>query len=114
MQAVILAAGRGVRLRPLTLSVPKPLLKVGDMPIIAHTLNALPKECSEIIIVINYLGEQIKKYVGNSWRGCPVKYVQQKNLAGTGAALMSCEPYLKNDFIVLMGDDLYAARDIKK
>ena len=58
MQAVILAAGEGKRMRPLTLERPKPLIEVAGRPILEHIIDALPREVDEIILVVGYKGGQ--------------------------------------------------------
>lgn len=114
MQAVILAAGSGTRLKPLTDITPKQLLEVGGVSIIERSLNELPKEIDEIIIVIGYLGGMIKEKLGEKFRKKPIRYVEQKKKLGTAHALQICNSYLKGKFLVLMGDDIYNIKDIKK
>lgn len=63
MDAVILAAGKGVRLQPYTLTTPKPLLEVQGRPILDHLLGALPDAIDRIIVVIHHLGEQLEAYL---------------------------------------------------
>ncbi|MBU6390492.1 NTP transferase domain-containing protein, partial [Patescibacteria group bacterium] len=87
MQAVILAAGRGVRMNHLTANTPKPLLSVGKANLIEWKLSALPTEFDEIIIIVGYLGEQIRKHFGDQFGGKRVRYAEQKDLNGTGGAL---------------------------
>ena len=68
MQAVILAAGVGRRLRPLTNHIPKCLVEVNGTPIIVNTLNILTKfNLSRVVIVIGYLGDKVKKRLGKKW-----------------------------------------------
>ena len=62
MQAIILAAGKGTRMRPLTYDMPKAMLPVKGKPVLEYTISFLPEEIDEIIIVINHLGDQIKNY----------------------------------------------------
>ena len=112
MQAVILAAGMGKRLRPLTLKTPKPLLPVAGRPIIDWTLDNLPKGIDEIILVVNYLEEQIREHVGTDSKGRPVRYLTHQTLNGTAGALRVCQNYLRGRFLVLNGDDLYSAADL--
>lgn len=113
MQAVILAAGRGERLRPLTDETPKPLLKVAGKPILEHNLDQLPSQIKEVIIVVNYLKEQIKHHFGKEFNGKKIIYVEQRERLGTAHALWSCKDFLKDDkFISMMGDDLYSKKDI--
>lgn len=114
MQAVILAAGSGTRLKPLTDITPKQLLEVGGVSIIERSLKELPKEIDEIIIVIGYLGGMIKEKLGEKFRKKPIRYVEQKKKLGTAHALQICNSYLKGKFLVLMGDDIYNIKDIKK
>ncbi|MFA5358735.1 MAG: sugar phosphate nucleotidyltransferase [Patescibacteria group bacterium] len=114
MQAVILAAGRGVRMQPLTYEIPKPMLRVQGKPILAYTIDLLPAEIDEIIIVVGYLGDQIKEYFGQDYNGRKVVYVEQQELLGTGHALSLCRDILHDRFLVLMGDDIYSAADIPR
>ena len=112
MTAVILAAGLGTRMRGLTENTPKPLLKIGERTLLEHKLHHLPDEIDEVIIVIGYLGEQIQNYLGSEHAGRKIRYVEQKELLGTGHALSLCQPLLRGKFLVLMGDDLYAKEDL--
>jgi len=112
MQAVILAAGKGLRLRPFTEKHPKPLITVGNKPLIHFTLETLPDEISEIIIIIGYLAEQIIEILGDNWQGKPIKYVNQPNLNGTGNALLMAKDLLHDKFLVVNGDDLYSKQDL--
>lgn len=114
MQAIILAAGKGTRMRPLTYDIPKPMLPIKGKPILAHTLSFLPEEVDEVIFVINYLGEHIQKYFGDSFDGKKIRYVTQRELNGTGGAINDCKDLIKGKFLVLMGDDLYYRKDLAK
>jgi bifunctional UDP-N-acetylglucosamine pyrophosphorylase/glucosamine-1-phosphate N-acetyltransferase len=106
IQAVILAAGKGTRMRPLTEHTPKPLVKVLGKPLIEHIVASLPDQVDEIIIVVGYLSEQIKKYCGDNFLGKKVTYVEQKEMRGTADALFLARPFLKEKFLVLMADDI--------
>ncbi len=114
MQAVILAAGLGTRLRPLTYHVPKPMIRVAGKNLIEHNLDKLPEEVDEIILVVNYLKEQIINHFGDEFGGRRIKYVEQSKPLGTGHALHACKDLLGDRFLVLMGDDIYNAEDIKR
>lgn len=114
MQAVFLAAGRGTRLRPLTYHVPKPMIRVAGKNLIEHNIDKLPEEIDEIVFVIGYLGEQIMNHFGDEYRGRKIKYVKQNKLLGTGHAIHTCREVLKDRFLVMMGDDVYDADDIKR
>src|SRR3989344_2665566 len=110
MQAVILAAGLGTRMGELTKRTPKPLLKIGDQNLLERNLENLPPEIKEVVLVIGYLGGQIRKHFGNKWRGRTIRYVEQKEPKGTAHALFICQELLEDRFLVLMGDDLYAQK----
>jgi UDP-N-acetylglucosamine diphosphorylase / glucose-1-phosphate thymidylyltransferase / UDP-N-acetylgalactosamine diphosphorylase / glucosamine-1-phosphate N-acetyltransferase / galactosamine-1-phosphate N-acetyltransferase len=112
MQAVILAAGKGLRLRPFTENHPKPLIPIADKALIEYTLESLPDSTSEIIIVIGYLAEQIKDHLGDAWKGIPIRYVVQETLQGTGDALLQAKPFVEKNFLVVNGDDLYTKKDL--
>lgn len=112
MQAVIMAAGMGKRLRPLTLTTPKPLLPIGGRPILDWTLERLPSEVDEVIIVVNYLAEQIQTHVGAESHGRPVRYIRHEVLDGTAGAVRACREVVRGRFMVVSGDDLYGADDL--
>ncbi len=113
MQAVILAAGRGTRMVELTESVPKPMLDVGGKPLLEYKFEALPDEIDEVIIIIGYLGDVIQKHFGAGFAGKRILYVEQKDLNGTAGALWNAREILKDRFLVMMGDDIYARADIE-
>ncbi len=113
MDAIILAAGLGTRLRPHTLQTPKPLLPVQGRPILDWTLAALPPVVDRVLVVTHYLAEQFQTYL--SRQSCqPVwETVHQEQPRGTGDALRSCRSRLRSEtFLVLNGDDLYGAADL--
>ncbi|MBI4599864.1 NTP transferase domain-containing protein [Candidatus Uhrbacteria bacterium] len=113
MQAVILAAGEGMRLRPLTDDRPKPMVLIGGKPILEYTLNMLPKEIEEVILVVGYKQEKIKEYFGNEWSGKHIVYVDQSRQKGTGDALVKAQPFLNGEpFLLLQADDLYHPDDL--
>lgn len=112
MQSVILAAGRGRRMKALTEDLPKPLLTVLGNNLLEHKISILPKEVGEVIIVIGYLGDKIKKHFGASFKGKKIRYVKQKTLSGTMPALKETEKILRGRFMVMMGDDLYSKEDV--
>lgn len=114
MQAVILAAGRGTRMGKLTEEVPKPLLKISGRPIVEYTLRNLPDEISEIIFIIGYKGEMIKKHFGKKFGGKKITYAKQKELNGTGGAVWGIKELLGKKFLILYGDDLYHRKDLNK
>ncbi|MDP3953421.1 MAG: sugar phosphate nucleotidyltransferase [bacterium] len=115
MQAVILAAGVGKRLQPLTEDVPKPMVMVGDKPILEYTLSILPKVIDEVILVVGYKKEKIIDYFGDSFNGLPIRYIEQTVFNGTAGALDLARPALKGGaFLFLYGDDLYHPKDLEE
>jgi len=108
MQTVILAAGEGTRMRPLTATVPKPMLPVADRPLCAHTADAaVAGGASELVFVVGYEGDAVREHFGESYRGVPVQYATQAEQLGTAHAVEQALPHVDGDFVVLNGDDLY-------
>lgn len=115
MDVVILAGGKGTRLRPLTDTTPKPLVPVLGRGTLLRLLDELPVEIDHIILVVGYLHEKIRETVGSSSHGRPVSYLLQDPLNGTGGALRQAEPLLRSErFMVLMGDDIYLREDLER
>lgn len=114
MQCVILAAGKGTRLRPLTENCPKPLVKVGGKTLLDHIVEAIPSAVTELIMVTGYLEEQIKAYCGNEFHGRKVTYVHQEEQKGTAHALWLCKDLLKGRFLFMFADDLHGTNDIAR
>jgi len=115
MKAVILAAGEGVRLQPITSTRPKHLIKVGGKPILEHCLNAVKTSgIEEALIVIHYMGDVIRQYFGDGKKfGLKIECVEQKAVLGTGNAVSLIEPYMKDDFLLVYGDLLFSAEAVK-
>jgi len=110
MQCVILAAGKGTRMRPLTETTPKPLIPVCGKPILDHIIEALPEVVTEVILVTSYLEEQIKSHYGTEWGGRSVAYVTQDDPSGgTGAALMCAKELITGKFLFMYADDVHGA-----
>src|SRR4051794_13852951 len=108
MDAIILAAGLGTRLRPYTLQTPKPLLPVQDRPLLDWTLAALPAVVDRVLVVTHYLAEQFQTYLAQQKHQPVWETVHQEQPRGTGDALRSCRERLRSEsFLVLNGDDLY-------
>ena len=115
MDAIILAAGFGTRLRPHTLTTPKPLLPLQGRPILDWLLAALPPSVDRLLVVVHYLAEQLEDYLRGQRRFPHWQTVKQAVPRGTGDALRSCREHLRSDpFLVLNGDDLYGAGDLAK
>lgn len=113
MQAVILAAGKSTRTYPLTLTMPKPLLKAANKTLLEHNLDSLNNIADEAIIIVGYKKELIKKHLGNKYKNIKIKYAEQKSQLGTGNALLTAEKFVKNEFISLHGDDIYSKKDFE-
>ncbi len=112
MKAVILAAGEGTRMRPLTLTTPKPLLLVNGKAIMDYIFESLPEEVDEVIIVTLYLGHKIKKHFGNERDGKKILYVDGSN-KGTAYSFLATEKHLQNErFLLIQGDELTDKVDI--
>jgi len=112
MQAVILAAGKSTRTYPLTVNRPKHLLKVLDRTILEHTLDQLHGLVDEVVIVVGFRKDAIIERFGSFYKGMKLFYAEQKEQLGTGHALMSAKPFLKDRFLVIGGEDMFSKQDI--
>lgn len=113
MKAIILAAGEGTRLRPITLITPKPLIKILDKPILEYNLEIIYKYVDEIIIVVKYMSEKIEEYFWDNYKWIPITYHLQWEEKGTGGALKWLE-YIKWDVFLLYGDSILDRSDIEE
>lgn len=116
MKAVLLAAGAGERLMPITATRPKHLIKVGGKPILQFCLEAVKRAgISEAIVVTHYMGESIRSYFGDGSKiGLKLTYVEQKQILGTGNAAEVAEPHIDGDFVLIYGDLLFGQDAIKQ
>lgn len=116
MKVIILAGGKGNRLMPITENLPKPLIKIGDIPIIDRIFKSLPDEITEVIIIVDHLKEKIKSHVGNSFYNYPVTFIDQVSARGTFGALLSARDFLSNNerFLVINGDDIHNKEELTK
>lgn len=106
MQAVILAGGKGTRLQELTAEVPKPMIRVGEWPIIEHQIRLLQRYgIQDILILVNHLRQPLMAYVGDGaqW-GVNVSYFEEKEPLGTAGAFALIGDLLQETFLVLYGD----------
>jgi NDP-sugar pyrophosphorylase family protein len=110
MQAVILAGGLGTRMRPITETIPKPMITVAGKPFLQHQLELLNGAgCKRALLLVAYLGEQIQEYFGDGAKfGCKVSYSFEASPLGTGGALKNAEAQLQDRFVVINGDTYLA------
>lgn len=107
VDAVIMAGGKGQRLSPLTLTVPKPMLIIGGKPIIEHNIDRLIKfGVQKIYISVNYLKEQIENYFENGFKkNISITYIKEEMPIGTFGAVTLVNDFEK-DYILVMNSDL--------
>jgi len=107
-KAMILVAGEGTRLRPLTLDTPKVLLPIAGVPLIEHTLRWLKRHgIREVAINLYHLGDKIKAFLRDGSRfGIRVVYSEEKTLSGTAGGVKRMEHFFNGTFIVVYGDNL--------
>lgn len=108
MKTLLLAAGRGERLRPLTDSVPKVLLPVGGVPLLDHTLRWLASQgVTEVVVNLHHLRDQIREFAGDGTRyGLVVSYSPEERLLGTAGAARRVADQFDDTFVVVYGDVL--------
>lgn len=101
---------------PLTADKPKPLIEVLGKPILGHLIESLPDAVDEVVVVVGYLGEMIKDYLGESFAGRKIHYVEQKELSGHIPALRLARKYLDpgERFLILGGDDIRGKDDLQR
>ena len=117
MKAIILAAGEGLRCRPLTLTRSKVMLPIANRPILEHVIDSLEKNgINEIILVVGYEKERIMDYFQDGLNfGVKIKYVEQKAQLGTAHAIEQAKKLIDPDdsgFLVLNGDNLVEPKTI--
>ena len=110
MIAVIVAGGKGTRLKPITNKIPKPMVKVGDKPILEHILNLFKKQgFTDFVFALCYKPEIITNYFGNGQKfGVNINYTYEKEdqPLGTAGAILPSKKYIKGAFIVTYADIL--------
>ncbi len=108
MKVVIMAGGKGTRVSSITENIPKPMLKIGEKPVLEHELICLRKQgFTDILITIGHLGDCIKEYFKTGEKlGIRIKYFEEKEPLGTAGALYYLKEELKEDFFLLNGDVL--------
>ena len=106
MKAIILVGGEGLRLRPLTCNIPKPMVPVVNKPFLEHKLDNLKKhQIDEVVFAICYLPEQIESYFGDGSNiGMRLEYIIEQSPLGTGGAVKNAESFFDDTFVVCNGD----------
>jgi UDP-N-acetylglucosamine diphosphorylase/glucosamine-1-phosphate N-acetyltransferase len=110
VKAVVLAAGKGVRLQPITETRPKVLIPIGGKPILEYCLDALKfSGVTEVVVVTHFMGDAVRQCFGDGESlGLKLSYVEQVEMLGTGNAVSVVEPYVDGDFVLVYGDLLFA------
>src|ERR1700694_2758291 len=104
MRAMVLAAGLGTRLRPLTYEVPKPMVPVLDRPVMAHIVDLLDRHgFGDVIANLHYFPDTIRDYFGDR-----LEYMYEEELLGTAGGVRNCRDFLVADgaFLIISGDAL--------
>jgi len=110
MKAVVLAAGEGTRLRPLTEDKPKAMVEVAGEPLLTHCFDQLlALGADELIVVVGYLKERIISHYGDSYEGVPITYTHQREQSGLAHALLTVEEHIDDDFMLMLGDNVFRA-----
>jgi len=112
MKVIIPIAGTGIRMRPMTLNVPKCLLPIAGSTILGHILAKLENlGVSEYIFVIGYLGSSVESYIKTEYPDIPAKFVWQNEPQGLGEAISLCENLLTDNepVLIILGDTLFEA-----
>lgn len=110
---VVLAAGEGTRLRPLTRNRPKPMLPAANRPILAYLLDALiDAGLEEVVLVVGYRGARVQEHFGPEYRDVPLTYVHQNKQLGSGHALLQAREVVEGPFVTVNGDRVVEAEDV--
>ena len=110
MDAVILAAGQGTRLRPLTDDKPKGMVEVDGKPILTHCFDQLIElGADELYVVVGYKKQNIINYYEDEYRGVPITYTHQREQNGLAHALLTVEEHIADDFMLMLGDNIFQA-----
>lgn len=106
MKAVILAGGLGTRLRPLTYSLPKPLIPLAGKPLVARMIDALPSSVDTVILAVSYMREMLEDHFRTNPCGRKVVIVNEPTPLGTGGAIKNVADHLDETFIAMNGDQI--------
>jgi bifunctional UDP-N-acetylglucosamine pyrophosphorylase/glucosamine-1-phosphate N-acetyltransferase len=116
MKAVVLAAGEGERMHPLTYTKPKVMLPIANKPILEHLLIELKQAgFKDFILVVGYRGEMVRDYFGDGEKwGVKVEYVTQRRQLGTAHAVKTLEGFVEEEFLLVNGDIIVGAEEVRK
>ena len=108
-KAMILAAGFGKRLNPLTLNIPKPLLKIGKETLLSNTINFLVElEIKQVVINVHYLGDQIIDYVNKKKFNLNITFINEKEkILDTGGGILNALKYFNESFYCINPDTIW-------
>ena len=110
MKAVVLAAGKGTRLRPLTDEKPKGMVEVDGKPILTRCFEQLVElGADELLVVVGYKKEVIIDHYGDEFEGTPITYAHQRDQSGLAHALLTVEEHIDDDFMLMLGDNVFDA-----
>ena len=110
MQAVVLAAGRGTRLKPLTDDKPKGMVEIDGKPILTHCFDKLVElGADELLVVVGYMKERIISHYGDEYEGIPITYSHQREAQGLAHALLTVEEHVDGNFMLMLGDNVFQA-----
>jgi len=110
MQIIIPLAGLGSRLRPLTYTTPKPLVQVAGKTVLGHVLDSLQGlVIDDIVFIVGYLGEQIEKYVRETFPQYRAHFVRQEDLNGQSPAIALTRHIVNRDVLIIFGDTVIEA-----
>jgi mannose-1-phosphate guanylyltransferase len=110
MKAVILAGGLGTRLQPYTFFIPKPMLPLGNKPLLEHIIEWLThvKQIDEIVVCVSYLHRTIEDYFEDGSRlGIKIEYARSDRPLATAGQLKTAEPLIDDTFVCVYGDAVY-------
>jgi NDP-sugar pyrophosphorylase family protein len=115
LKAIILAGGRGKRLRPITDYVPKPLVPIKNIPIIEWQIKYLKKfEVDQVIICTGYKHEMIENYLDSKKSGIKIQFSIEKSPLGTGGAIKKAGKIIKDKSFLVLNGDVITNLDLKK
>ena len=110
MKAVVLAAGEGTRLRPLTEDKPKGMVEVAEKPLLTHCFDQLiDLGIDELLVVVGYRKEDIIQHYGDEYDGVPITYAHQREQNGLAHALLTVEEHVNDPFVLMLGDNVFSA-----